>query len=171
MLASPVLASKQDDKPLFDPFGRLSLIIGTQTALVTITTLIMIVNAQMFAFDVRGKHRQSNDNKRYIPGLSTPPLLRQSRNGERVGVVHLFETILVVNLLTLLSVARFNLMVGDGRTAYNLGRPGNLKRTAASQIPGLGNLPIVGGAFESRRQSNGRNNLIVMVHPTIIRES
>ncbi|MHC4482713.1 MAG: type II secretion system protein GspD [Planctomycetota bacterium] len=63
-----------------------------------------------------------------------------------------------------------NIMVKDGQTIVIGGLFRDTVRTSRSQIPLLGDLPIVGAAFRSTNDSNIRQEIIVMLTPHIITE-
>ena len=43
------------------------------------------------------------------------------------------------------------------------------RQSTRAQVPGLGNLPIVGGLFRSRNESARRQTLFIFLRPTILR--
>jgi type IV pilus assembly protein PilQ len=61
-----------------------------------------------------------------------------------------------------------NIMVKDGETIVIGGLLRNNVTTIRSQVPLLGDLPLVGAAFRSTKDSNVRQEIIVMLTPHII---
>ena len=63
------------------------------------------------------------------------------------------------------------LVVDDGDIAVAGGLLDQNDRLAVDAVPGLGQLPVVGGLFRSTSRQRGRTNLIVFIRPTIIRSA
>ena len=61
------------------------------------------------------------------------------------------------------------LVVDDGDIAVAGGLLDQNDRLAVDKVPGLGDLPVVGGLFRSTSRQRGRTNLMVFIRPTIIR--
>ena len=60
------------------------------------------------------------------------------------------------------------LVVDDGDIAVAGGLLDQNERTEVSRVPGLGDLPGIGGLFRSTSRQGGRTNLMVFLRPTII---
>ena len=63
------------------------------------------------------------------------------------------------------------LVVDDGDIAVAGGLLDQNDRLAVDKIPGLGDLPGIGGLFRSTSRQRGRTNLMVFLRPTIIRSA
>jgi len=63
------------------------------------------------------------------------------------------------------------LVVDDGDIAVAGGLLDQNDRMSVDGVPGLANLPVVGGLFRSTSRQRGRTNLMVFIRPTIIRSS
>ncbi|MGV9010483.1 type II secretion system secretin GspD [Brevundimonas sp.] len=63
------------------------------------------------------------------------------------------------------------LVVDDGDIAVAGGLLDQNDRLAVDAIPGLGQLPVIGGLFRSTTRQRGRTNLMVFIRPTIIRSA
>jgi general secretion pathway protein D len=63
------------------------------------------------------------------------------------------------------------LVVDDGDIAVAGGLLDQNDRLAVDAVPGLGQLPVVGGLFRSTSRQRGRTNLMVFIRPTIIRSA
>jgi general secretion pathway protein D len=61
------------------------------------------------------------------------------------------------------------LVVDDGDIAVAGGLLDQNDRLSVDKVPGLGDLPVVGGLFRSTSRQRGRTNLMVFIRPTIIR--
>jgi len=61
------------------------------------------------------------------------------------------------------------LVVDDGDIAVAGGLLDQNDRLSVDKVPGLGDLPMVGGLFRSTSRQRGRTNLMVFIRPTIIR--
>jgi general secretion pathway protein D len=61
------------------------------------------------------------------------------------------------------------LVVDDGDIAVAGGLLDQNDRLSIDKVPGLGDLPVVGGLFRSTSRQRGRTNLMVFIRPTIIR--
>ncbi len=61
------------------------------------------------------------------------------------------------------------LVVDDGDIAVAGGLLDQNDRLSVDKVPGLGDLPLVGGLFRSTSRQRGRTNLMVFIRPTIIR--
>ena len=61
------------------------------------------------------------------------------------------------------------LVVDDGDIAVAGGLLDQNERVSVDGIPGLRDLPLVGGLFRSESRQRGRTNLMVFIRPTIIR--
>ncbi|MFN3559830.1 MAG: type II secretion system secretin GspD [Brevundimonas sp.] len=63
------------------------------------------------------------------------------------------------------------LVVDDGDIAVAGGLLDQNDRLAVDKIPGLGDMPVIGGLFRSTSRQRGRTNLMVFLRPTIIRSA
>jgi type II secretory pathway component GspD/PulD (secretin) len=63
-----------------------------------------------------------------------------------------------------------NIMVKDGETIVIGGLFRDVVTTIRSQVPLLGDLPFVGAAFRGTKDTNGRQEIIVMLTPRIIKD-
>lgn len=63
-----------------------------------------------------------------------------------------------------------NIMVPDGRTVVIGGLIDENLQTTGSQIPVLGNLPLVGAAFRNRTETIQRQEIIVLITPRIVQD-
>jgi general secretion pathway protein D len=63
------------------------------------------------------------------------------------------------------------LVVDDGDIAVAGGLLDQNDRLAVDAVPGLGQLPVIGGLFRSTSRQRGRTNLMVFIRPTIIRSA
>lgn len=61
------------------------------------------------------------------------------------------------------------LVVDDGDIAVAGGLLDQNDRMSIDKVPGLGDIPVVGGLFRSTSRQRGRTNLMVFIRPTIIR--
>lgn len=61
------------------------------------------------------------------------------------------------------------LVVDDGDIAVAGGLLDQNDRLSVDGVPGLANLPVIGGLFRSTSRQRGRTNLMVFIRPTIIR--
>ena len=61
------------------------------------------------------------------------------------------------------------LVVDDGDIAVAGGLLDQNDRLAVDKVPGLGDIPVVGGLFRSTSRQRGRTNLMVFIRPTIVR--
>ena len=61
------------------------------------------------------------------------------------------------------------LVVDDGDIAVAGGLLDQNDRLSVDKVPGLGDLPVLGGLFRSTSRQRGRTNLMVFIRPTIIR--
>ncbi|WP_292067978.1 type II secretion system secretin GspD [Brevundimonas sp. UBA7664] len=61
------------------------------------------------------------------------------------------------------------LVVDDGDIAVAGGLLDQNDRVSVDRVPGLSNIPLVGGLFRSTSRQRGRTNLMVFIRPTIIR--
>ncbi|QBX38377.1 type II secretion system protein GspD [Brevundimonas sp. S30B] len=61
------------------------------------------------------------------------------------------------------------LVVDDGDIAVAGGLLDQNDRLDVQKVPGLGDIPVVGGLFRSTSRQRGRTNLMIFIRPTIIR--
>ncbi|MCS6627079.1 type II secretion system secretin GspD [Roseibacterium beibuensis] len=61
------------------------------------------------------------------------------------------------------------LVVDDGDIAVAGGLLDQNDRLSVDKVPGLGDMPVIGGLFRSTSRQRGRTNLMVFIRPTIIR--
>jgi len=61
--------------------------------------------------------------------------------------------------------------VTDGETIVLGGIFQQQKNQAENRVPGLGQLPVVGGLFKSRSQQNTRRELVIFITPTLIHDA
>lgn len=61
------------------------------------------------------------------------------------------------------------LIVDDGDIAVAGGLLDQNETVSVERVPGLGDLPMVGGLFRSTRREGGQTNLMVFIRPTIVR--
>ncbi len=60
-------------------------------------------------------------------------------------------------------------LVDDGQIAVLGGLLDQNERLSVESVPGLGDIPVIGGLFRSTRRERGQTNLMVFIRPTIIR--
>jgi general secretion pathway protein D len=65
--------------------------------------------------------------------------------------------------------ATTNLRLRDGETQVLAGLISDAERSSASRLPGLGQLPLVGRLFGSTREEASKNEIVLLITPTIIR--
>ncbi|MFC7379432.1 type II secretion system secretin GspD [Brevundimonas sp. GCM10030266] len=63
------------------------------------------------------------------------------------------------------------LVVDDGDIAVAGGLLDQNDRLAVDKVPGLGDMPVIGGLFRSTSNQRGRTNLMVFLRPTIVRST
>ena len=63
-----------------------------------------------------------------------------------------------------------NVLVKDGHTIVISGLFSESTTVGRAQVPGLGNIPILGAAFRKRNDSTTRKEIIVLITPHIIKE-
>jgi general secretion pathway protein D len=63
------------------------------------------------------------------------------------------------------------LVVDDGDIAVAGGLLDQNDRLSVDKIPGLGDIPVIGGLFRSTSRQRGRTNLMVFLRPTIVRSA
>ncbi|MEM0983515.1 MAG: hypothetical protein AAGI17_06175 [Planctomycetota bacterium] len=61
-----------------------------------------------------------------------------------------------------------NIIVADGETIVLGGLFTEMTTSARRQVPGAGDIPIIGSAFRGRDDSVGRNEIIFLIRPTIL---
>jgi general secretion pathway protein D len=65
--------------------------------------------------------------------------------------------------------ASTNLRLRDGETQVLAGLISDTERSSASRVPGLGQLPLIGRLFGSTREEASKNEIVLLITPTIIR--
>ena len=60
-------------------------------------------------------------------------------------------------------------LVDDGQIAVLGGLLDQNERLSVESVPGLGDIPVIGGLFRSTARERGQTNLMVFIRPTIIR--
>jgi Flp pilus assembly secretin CpaC len=61
------------------------------------------------------------------------------------------------------------LRLRDGETQVLAGLISDAERSSANKLPGLGQLPFIGRLFGSTREEASRNEIVLLITPTIIR--
>ncbi len=61
-------------------------------------------------------------------------------------------------------------LVKDGQTVVLGGIMETERRESVKKVPGLGDVPVLGGLFKSRNKVNNRDELLIFVTPKILRE-
>ncbi len=64
-----------------------------------------------------------------------------------------------------------SVVVNDGDTVVLGGVFRNEKTESVSKVPFFGDLPLIGAAFRNRQQTDEKNELLIFITPTLIRES
>ncbi|MEQ7155609.1 type II secretion system secretin GspD [Brevundimonas aurifodinae] len=64
-----------------------------------------------------------------------------------------------------------SVLADDGETIVLGGLVTDDRQSGTSRVPGLGSLPLIGGAFRSRNDSQTRRTLFIFLKPTILRDS
>lgn len=64
-----------------------------------------------------------------------------------------------------------NVLVEDGQILVLGGLIDDNLSESAQKVPGLGDIPVVGNLFRYRQTSKSKRNLMVFLHPTIMRDS
>src|SRR5437660_12891838 len=63
-----------------------------------------------------------------------------------------------------------NIMVKDGHTVVIGGLFRETSQTSRSQVPGLGNIPLLGNLFKNQSDSTKREEVIILLTPHIIKD-
>jgi general secretion pathway protein D len=63
-----------------------------------------------------------------------------------------------------------NVMVDDGQVVVLGGLIDNQVRTSVQKVPLLGDIPLLGNLFKSRKSDINKTNLMVFIHPVILRD-
>jgi general secretion pathway protein D len=61
--------------------------------------------------------------------------------------------------------------VDDGAIVVLGGLLDQTDRVTVDKIPGLGDIPVIGGLFRSTARQNNQRNLMVFIRPTVIRDA
>jgi general secretion pathway protein D len=64
-----------------------------------------------------------------------------------------------------------SVLADDGETIVLGGLVTDDRQAGTSRVPGLGSLPLIGGAFRSRNDTQTRRTLFIFLKPTILRDS
>jgi len=75
------------------------------------------------------------------------------------------------DLITNTRSIRTSVMVEDGRVVVLGGLIDDQQRESVERVPGLGDLPLLGGLFRYKHTKKEKRNLMVFLHPKIMRDS
>jgi len=62
-----------------------------------------------------------------------------------------------------------SLRLRNGQTQVLAGLISDEERRSASQVPGLGDLPVLGRLFASKRDSNAKTEIVLLITPRVLR--
>ena len=120
--------------------------------------------------DLSRKFRQSRDTSQTLFGNKEQSLSEIVGGAEEVSPVwQLDRKTIFADVGVGLSGLPPHLRMGDGNTVFNLGYVKNLKQTETN-VPFLGDVPILGGLFKTSERRREREELIVFLNPHIIRD-
>ena len=109
-----------------------------------------------------------NDDRIPIPGLTPPTALQMARNGRRLAPV-LFENGNLISSPPLeIRAAQTILTISDGASTFLIGGMTKLDTEKTETIPRLNRLPVVGALFRNTDSQGDKNELLILVHPSII---
>ncbi len=74
------------------------------------------------------------------------------------------------DLITNKRSIKTSVMVGDGQVLVLGGLMQDTFRDQITKVPGLGNIPIIGKLFRSSKTTKAKKNLMVFIHPVIMRD-
>ncbi|GAB4129955.1 MAG: hypothetical protein Kow0040_06880 [Thermogutta sp.] len=101
------------------------------------------------------------------PFISDDGLIRMEVHPElSTGAVQITNNFTVPNKDT--TQVTTNIMVPDGATVIIGGLMREDLQTTSSQLPFLGNLPLVGAAFRNKTETTGKQEIIVLITPHIM---
>ena len=81
------------------------------------------------------------------------------------------QSISASDIITNKRSIKTNVLVEDGQILVLGGLVDDNLSESVQKVPGLGDIPVVGNLFRSRRTTRSKRNLMVFLHPVILRDS
>jgi type IV pilus assembly protein PilQ len=142
---------------------RAEILIGDQKGYLTTTQTETAATQSVEFLDV-------GTQLRIRPYISSDGMIRMEVHPElSTGDVQLVGTFALPNKSV--TQVTTNIMCPDGGTVVIGGLIREDLGKSASQIPVVGNIPILGAAFRRKTETNNRNEIIVLITPRIVRQS
>ncbi|WP_156896997.1 MULTISPECIES: type II and III secretion system protein family protein [Ferrimonas] len=101
--------------------------------------------------------------------LNLNVLVSELSNANSVGIVPEGSTAALVTPSIIKRSANSTIELGDGQTIAIAGLLSNTVRESLDELPGLGEIPILGQLFSSQEYRNGETELVILVTPRLVR--
>jgi general secretion pathway protein D len=110
-------------------------------------------------------------NLKVIPHIGEGGTVRLEVAQEVSAVVPAVSGINSADLITNKRYIKTTILADDQQTIALGGLIQDDSKQSLSQVPGLGELPLIGGLFRSKGNQNTKRNLLVFLQPTILRDN
>ncbi len=101
--------------------------------------------------------------------LNLNVLVSELSNANAVGVIPDGSTTALVTPSITKRSANSTIELGDGQTIAIAGLLSNTVRESMDELPGLGEIPVLGQLFSSQEYRNGETELVILVTPRLVR--
>lgn len=101
--------------------------------------------------------------------LNLNVLVSELSNANSVGIIPEGSTSALVTPSIIKRSANSTVELGDGQTIAIAGLLSNTVRESLDELPGLGEIPILGQLFSSQEYRNGETELVILVTPRLVR--
>ncbi|MBY5920839.1 type II and III secretion system protein family protein [Ferrimonas balearica] len=101
--------------------------------------------------------------------LNLNVLVSELSNANSVGVIPDGSTTALVTPSITKRSANSTIELGDGQTIAIAGLLSNTVRESMDELPGLGEIPVLGQLFSSQEYRNGETELVILVTPRLVR--
>lgn len=101
--------------------------------------------------------------------LNLNVLVSELSNANSVGVIPQGSTTALVTPSIIKRSAASTVELGDGQTIAIAGLLSNTVRESIDELPGLGEIPVLGQLFSSQEYRNGETELVILVTPRLVR--
>ncbi|GAA4879572.1 type II and III secretion system protein family protein [Ferrimonas pelagia] len=101
--------------------------------------------------------------------LNLNVLVSELSNANAVGIIPAGSTTGLVTPSIIKRSANSTVELGDGQTIAIAGLLSNTIRESMDELPGLGEIPVLGQLFSSQEYRNGETELVILVTPRLVR--
>ena len=153
----------------FQQFARIRLRLPPNLNSHNIYDLVFVVGGSTgIAYDLTRDFLFRNDDRLTIQGMSPPTALQEADEAQFLAPVYYDEKSLICAPPIRIREAQTVVTISDGQSTFLIGGLLKLDSEQKSNLPWIGDLPLVGAMFRSKTSTAAREELLILVHPSII---